>query len=120
MASQAVQALAKAADTRSAKSGIFWAILSPNPDEPRRTFRLHRRSGNGWALLLAASREAQTVGWFFAESEDDRAAVLQALAWLGMNGRITDSPTGPVLHVGNQELVSRRYGGEKPKAPKGQ
>lgn len=116
MASQVVQALEKASNVRSAHIGIYWAMKSPNPDHPPQSYRLHRRSGNGWALLLAASKATGEVAWFYAETDADRRAVTDALKWFGISGQIADGPQGPVLQAGGTELASRRYGGEKPKA----
>lgn len=108
-----LQALDKALHARSGHAGLYWAIRSPNPDHPPQTYRLHRRSGNGWTLLLAASRETGEVSWFYAETDADRQAVLEALKWFGGTGQITEGPQGPVLQAGGREVPSRRYGGEK-------
>lgn len=116
MASPVIQALEKALYVRSGHVGIYWAMRSPNPDHPPMTFRLHRRSGNGWALLLAASKETGDVLSFYVESDADRQAVLEALKWLGISGRIEDTAAGPVLQAGGKAIPSARYGGEKPKA----
>jgi hypothetical protein len=115
MASPVIQALEAARLVNSSPKGAYWAFRHPNPDAPPETYRLHRREGNGWRLLLAASRETKAVLNFCAETPEDQAAVLEALRWFGIDGKIQPSSEGVFLHVGGQQIPSKIVGGEKPK-----
>lgn len=93
----------------------YWAFRHPNQDAPPETYRFHRREKNGWRLLLTASKETKEVLDFCAETQEDQAAVLEALKWLSIPGQITPSPEGITLKLANQSIVSKMVGGEKPK-----
>ena len=115
MASPVVAALQQAMYTGSSERLYYWAFKHPNPDAPPQTYRLCRRAGNGWAQLLAASRETKQVLAFFAGTPEDEKAVAEALKWLGIAGRVEAGAEGPVLVVGGVSLPSVLPGGEKPK-----
>lgn len=93
----------------------YWAFIHPNQDAPPKTYRLQRKEKNGWRLLLAASKETKAVLNFCAETQEDQAAVLEALKWLGIEGQIAPSAEGITLKVGDQTILSKIIGGEKPK-----
>lgn len=116
MASPVIAALQQAMYTGSSDKRYYWAFKHPNPDAPPQTYRLTRRAGNGWAQLLAASRETREVLAFFAETPEDIKAVTEALAWFGIGGKVETSDEGTVLRLdwGNP-LPSHHPGGEKPK-----
>lgn len=119
MASPVIQALETAALVRSSRKGYFWAFRHPNPDAPPETFRLTRRDGNGWRLILAASKQTKDVLNFNADTPDDQAAVKEALKWLGISGTIENNANGVVLQLANGNAVrSLVAGGEKPKVKK--
>jgi hypothetical protein len=113
----AVKALDSALMVRSSprEYAHYWAFRHPNEEMPPETFRLSRRQGAGWLLLLVASRDTKQVYNFQVETEDDKQAVLASLPWFGLSGTIADAAEGPVLKVNNgQEVPSQRWGGEKP------
>jgi len=115
MASLVRKALEAAQFTGSSPQGRYWAFRHPNPDAPPQTYRLARRSGNGWTLLLAASKATGQVLSFYAETDDDRQAVREALHWLGIRGEIVIGET-VTLHLATGEAIpSALVGGEKPK-----
>lgn len=102
--------------TGSSPKLYYWAFRHPNPDAPPQTYRLTRRAGNGWAQLLAASRETKQVLAFYAPTPDDEKAVLEGLKWLGITAAIESGPEGPVLRVADGTVLnSMQPGGEKPK-----
>lgn len=115
--SPVIAALAEASLVNSSPklTSQYWAFIHPNPDAPPQTYRLHRKENNGWRLLLVASKETKEVLNFCAETQEDQAAVLEALKWLGIQGQITPAAEGITLQVENQSLVSKVVGGEKPK-----
>lgn len=116
MASPVIKALEQAMYTGSSPKLYYWAFRHPNPDAPPQTYRLTRRSGNGWWQLLAASRESKEVFSFFVETEEDQRAVREALRWLGIAGEVSAGPEGTVLKLaGGTTLPSHHPGGEKPK-----
>jgi hypothetical protein len=106
---------AKLVNSSPKQASQYWAFRHPNPDAPPETYRLQRREKNGWRLLLAASKATKEVLAFCAETQEDQAAVLEALKWLGIPGQIAPSPEGVTLKLANQSLVSKIIGGEKPK-----
>lgn len=115
--SPVIAALAEASLINSSPrlTSQYWAFIHPNPDSPPQTYRLHRKEKNGWRLLLVASKETKEVLNFCAETQEDQAAVLEALKWLGIEGQITPTAEGITLKLANQSLVSKIVGGEKPK-----
>lgn len=114
MASPVISVLEQAMYTGSSQKGYYWAFRHPNPDAPPETYRLTRRAGNGWALLLAASRATKEVLAFYADSPDDTRAVQEALRWLGIAGQVESGPDGAVLTLASgQSLPARQGGGEK-------
>lgn len=115
--SPVVVALAEASLVNSSPrlTSNYWAFIHPNQDAPPQTYRLQRKEKNGWRLLLAASKATKEVLNFCAETQDDQAAVLEALKWLGIEGQIAPTPEGITLKVGDKSLVSKIIGGEKPK-----
>lgn len=116
MASAVTKALDQAMYTGSSPKTYYWAFRHPNPDAPPQTYRLTRRSGNGWWQLLAASRETKEVLGFFVETDEDQKAVKEALDWLGIAGEVESQAEGTVLKLkGGQSLPSHHPGGEKPK-----
>jgi hypothetical protein len=116
MASLVVTALEAAMYTGSSPKGQFWAFKHPNPDAPPQTYRLTRRSGNGWTLLLAASKETKQVLSFYADTPEDQAAVREALKWLGIQAEIVNDGDGFILRTATgQTIRSQMAGGEKPK-----
>lgn len=116
MASPVVTALEMAMFTGSSPKGSYWAFRHPNPDAPPETYRLTRRAGNGWQLLLAASKQTKEILNFYVETEEDKKAVNQALRWLGITGQVQDSSEGAVLNLAAGKVIpSQVYGGEKPK-----
>ncbi|MFZ5622735.1 MAG: hypothetical protein ACOY5W_17090 [Pseudomonadota bacterium] len=116
MASPVISALEAAMYTGSSPKGQFWAFKHPNPDAPPQTYRLTRRSGNGWTLILAASKETKEVLAFHADTPEDQAAVREALKWLGINGDIVAGEEGVTLRLqSGQSIPSQLVGGEKPK-----
>jgi hypothetical protein len=115
----AIRALEEALYTGSSTKGYFWAFIHPNPDAPPQTFRLTRRSRNGWDLLLAASKETKEVLSFYTDTPEDRDAVQEALRWLSISGRVEESDEGPVIRLADGKVIpSQLYGGEKPKKKK--
>lgn len=119
MASPVIHALEHASHTGSSEKLHYWAFRHPNPDAPPETYRLTRRAGNGWAQLLAASKQTKEVLAFFAETPEDVSAVREALRWLGIAGQVESSPDGNLLRLAaGQTIPSRQPGGEKPKAAK--
>lgn len=116
MASLVVTALEAAMYNGSSPKGQFWAFKHPNPDAPPQTYRLTRRAGNGWTLLLAASKETQDILSFYAETPEDQAAVKEALKWLGIKGEILTDDQGVLLRTAaGKSIKSQMAGGEKPK-----
>ncbi|MDF2630701.1 MAG: hypothetical protein K0R39_4532 [Symbiobacteriaceae bacterium] len=116
MASPVTAALQQAEYTGSSEKRYYWAFKHPNPDAPPHTYRLCRRAGNGWAQLLAASKQTKEVLAFFAETPDDQQAVTEALLWLGIKGLVGGGPEGTVLRLSSgATLPSFHPGGEKPK-----
>lgn len=117
MASPVITALEAAMYTGSSPKGHFWAFKHPNPDAPPQTYRLTRRSGNGWNLILAASKETHEVISFHADTPEDQQAVREALKWLGIKGEIiTEGEAGVTLQLANGgSIPSQLVGGEKPK-----
>lgn len=116
MASLVINALESALYTGSSPKGQYWAFRHPNPDAPPQTYRLSRRNGNGWTLLLAASRETKELLAFYTENADDHAAVRDALKWLGIDGKIEGSEEGVILRLADGQVIrSQPVGGEKPK-----
>lgn len=119
MASPVVKALESAMYTGSSPKLQYWAFRHPNPDAPPETYRLTRRSGNGWMLLLAASKETKDVLAFYAETPEDQQAVTEALKWLGIPGTVQQGAEKPVLKLtGGREIPSVKSGGEKEKVKK--
>jgi len=116
MASPVIAALQQAMYTGSSEKRYYWAFRHPNQDAPPQTYRLTRRAGNGWAQLLAASKETKQVLAFFVETPEDEKAVAEALMVLGIGARVEDGPEGKVPRpdYGNP-LPSHHPGGEKPK-----
>lgn len=114
-ASPVIQALEAASLVKSSPKALYWAFRHPNPDAPPETYRLQRREKNGWRLLLAASKETKEVLNFCAETQEDQAAVLEALKWLGIKGEILPTPEGIALRLTNETILSKMVGGEKPK-----
>ncbi|MFZ5824942.1 MAG: hypothetical protein ACOY94_11480 [Bacillota bacterium] len=116
MASPVISALEAAMYTGSSPKGQFWAFKHPNPDAPPQTYRLTRRSGNGWTLILAASKETGEVLSFHADTPEDQAAVKEALKWLGIKGEIVADEDGVSLRLAKGGTIkSQLVGGEKPK-----
>jgi len=115
MASLVRKALEAAQFTGSSPRGRYWAFRHPNPDAPPQTYRLTRRSGNGWTLLLAASKATGQVLSFFAETEEDQQAVREALQWLGIRGDILPGEEVALRLASGESIPSRLVGGEKPK-----
>ncbi len=116
MPSPVVSALEAAMYLGSSPKGQYWAFKHPNPDAPPQTYRLTRRSGNGWTLLLAASKATGDVLSFYADSPEDQAAVKDALTWLGIKGEILSGGEGTILRLATGHLIpSQLVGGEKPK-----
>jgi hypothetical protein len=116
MPAPVIAALEQAMYAGSSPKLYYWAFKHPNPDAPPQTYRLTRRAGNGWAQLLAASRETKQVLAFYAPTAEDEAAVAQALTWLGISGRIERGAEGPVLKLPDGSwIASTQPGGEKPK-----
>lgn len=116
MASPVIAALQQAMYTGSSEKRFYWAFKHPNQDAPPQTYRLTRRAGNGWAQLLAASRETKQVLAFFAETPEDEKAVTEALMWLGIGGRVEAGDEGKLLRLADgTTLPSHHPGGEKPK-----
>lgn len=116
MASLVTNALEAAMYTGSSPKGLYWAFKHPNPDAPPQTYRLTRRSGNGWTLLLAASKETGDVLSFYADTPEDQAAVKEALKWLGIKGDIVTDADGVTLRLSSGKTIkSQMAGGEKPK-----
>lgn len=118
MASLVTQALTAASltPTGSSPKGKFWVFRHPNPDAPPQTYRVTRRQGNGWVLLLAASRETKQVLSFNADTPEDQAAVAEALKWLGIAGEIkADSEETWLQLADGTRIKSQVAGGEKPK-----
>lgn len=116
MASPVISALEAAMYTGSSPKGQFWAFKHPNPDAPPETYRLTRRSGNGWTLLLAASKQTGEVLSFHADPPEDQAAVTEALKWLGIKGDIVTADDSVALRLASGQTVkSQLVGGEKPK-----
>ncbi|HEY3367903.1 MAG TPA: hypothetical protein VGK74_22825 [Symbiobacteriaceae bacterium] len=114
MASPVIHALEHAMYTGSSEKLYYWAFRHPNPDAPPETYRLTRRAGNGWALLLAASKATKEVLAFYAETPEDAKAVQDALRWLEIGGQVESGPEGAVLNLaGGQSIASRQAGGEK-------
>lgn len=114
--SPVITALEAAMYTGSSSKGLYWAFRHPNPDAPPQTYRLTRRAGNGWTLLLAASRETREVLAFYADTPEDQAAVRSALQWLGIQGDIIPADAGATLRLASgKSLKSQMLGGEKPK-----
>jgi len=116
MASLVISALEEAYYTGSSPQGLYWAFRHPNPDAPPQTYRLNRRAGNGWLLLLAASRETKAILSFYVETPEDQQAVRDALKWLGIPGSLESDAEGVYLRLANgQSIRSTLVGGEKPK-----
>jgi hypothetical protein len=115
MASPVINALEQAMYTGSSPKGLFWAFRHPNPDAPPQTYRLTRRSGNGWTLLLAASKETKEVLGFYADTPEDQQVVLEALKWFGISAQLENRADGVVMKTAGKEIPSKMYGGEKPK-----
>lgn len=116
MASLVTNALEAAMYTGSSPKGHFWAFKHPNPDAPPQTFRLARRSGNGWTLLLAASKATHEVLAFNADTAEDQQAVREALVWLGIKGEVAVGDQEVLLRLpGGRAIPSKVVGGEKPK-----
>lgn len=114
----AVQALETAVLVKSSPKeySYFWAFRHPNADMPPETFRLSRRHGAGWFLLLVASRETGEVYNFNVETAEDRQAVEAALPFFGLSGKVEDAAEGAVLKLSNGRAIAAAvYGGEKPK-----
>jgi hypothetical protein len=119
MGSLVIDALEQAMYTGSSPRGLFWAFRHPNPDAPPETYRLTRRAGNGWALLLAASKVTGEVLAFYVETPEDQQAIKEALRWLGISGQIETGAEGTVLKLGSGTAIpSKLSGGEKPKKKK--
>lgn len=115
MASPVTAVLESAMYTGSSPKGFYWAFRHPNPDAPPQTYRLTRRSGNGWLLLLAASRETKAILSFYAETPEDQQAVKDALRWLGIPATLQAGDDGIVLRLADGAVVrSQMAGGEKP------
>ncbi len=116
MASPVTQALQQAMYTGSSPKLQFWAFRHPNPDAPPETYRLTRRSGNGWLQLLVASRETKEVLAFHADTPEDQAAVREALRWFGIEGEIVTSGEQVELRLPDgTRILSQVWGGEKKK-----
>jgi hypothetical protein len=116
MASPVITALDQAMYTGSSPKLYFWAFRHPNPDAPPQTYRLTRRSGNGWTQLLAASKETKQVLAFYAPAPEDEKAVAEALRWFGIPGQIAAGAEGPQLQLPDGTVLnSVQPGGEKPK-----
>jgi hypothetical protein len=116
MASPVIEALEQAMYTGSSTKRYYWAFRHPNPDAPPQTYRLTRKAGNGWALLLAASKATKEVLSFFAETEEDQKAVKEALRWLGIQAEVVSTPEGTSLRLPSGKVMpSFHPGGEKPK-----
>lgn len=116
MASPVKTVLEAAMHTGSSPKGLYWAFRHPNPDAPPQTYRLTRRSGNGWTQLLAASKETKQVLNFYAESSEDQSAVKEALKWLGIAGEIKTEGESLALRLASgQSIPAQLMGGEKPK-----
>lgn len=116
MASPVVTALEQALHHGYSQKGQYWVFRHPNPDAPPLTFRVTRRAGNGWTLLLAASKETKEVLNFYVETPEDQAAVNEALKWLGIGGTVQSGEEGPVLKLATNKVIpSQMFGGEKPK-----
>jgi len=115
MASLVRKALEAAAHTGSSPKGLYWAFRHPNPDALPQTYRLCRRSGNGWTLLLAASRATRQVLAFYVETPADQEAVREALKWLGIRGDIVAEPETSLRLDDGRTIPSQVVGGEKPK-----
>lgn len=116
MASLVTRALEDALYTGSSPKGHYWAFRHPNPNAPPQTYRLARRSGNGWTLLLAASKATQEVLAFNADTPADQDAVREALKWLGIKGEVAVGSEGALLRLpGGRAIPSKVVGGEKPK-----
>lgn len=118
MASLVAQALTAAslAPTGSSPKGQFWVFRHPNPDAPPQTYRVTRRQGNGWVLILAASRETKQVLSFHADTPEDQSAVADALKWLGIAGQIQTDSEGVWLKLADgTRIKSQVAGGEKPR-----
>jgi hypothetical protein len=113
--SPVIQALDAAMLVNSSPKGTYWAFRHPNPDAPPETYRLTRKEKNGWRQILVASKETKEVLNFCAETQEDQAAVLEALRWFGIPGEIALTPEGITLKLTNQSLLSKITGGEKPK-----
>lgn len=116
MASPVITVLEQAKLTGSSGKGFYWAFRHPNPDAPPQTYRLTRRAGNGWAQLLAASKETKQVLAFFVETPEDQQAVKDALRWLGIPAEIQAGADTVTLKLADgTTLPSFHPGGEKPK-----
>ncbi len=115
MASLVRKVLDAARLTGSSPRGLYWAFRHPNPDAPPQTYRLCRRSGNGWVLLLAASRETGEVLAFYVETPEDRKAVEEALRWLGIRGEVLPGEPAVLRLATGAQIPSTLVGGEKPK-----
>lgn len=115
MASLVRKALDLGRLTGSSPKGLYWAFRHPNPDAPPETYRLCRRSGNGWKLLLAASAATGEVLAFYVETPEDRHAVEEALRWLGIRGAVSPGEPAVLRLATGQEVPSTLVGGEKPK-----
>jgi dipeptidyl aminopeptidase/acylaminoacyl peptidase len=114
MASRVVDALNQALLTGSSPNGYYWAFVHPNPDAPPQTYRLTRKSRNGWTLLLAASKATKEVVWVYMETEEDQKAVTEALKWLGISATISTTEAGTFLNLASGEtIVSKLYGPEE-------
>lgn len=117
----AVKVLETASLVRSSPKeyAYWWAFRHPNAELPPETYRLSRKEGAGWFLLLVASRETKEVFNFQVETDHDRQAVLEALKWFGISGSIQEGAESPVLRLADgTEIPSERWGGEKPKKKK--
>jgi hypothetical protein len=116
MASPVVAALEQAMYTGSSPKLRYWAFRHPNPDAPPQTYRLTRRAGNGWAQLLAASKQTKQVLAFYAPTPEDEKAVSDALKWLGIPGQIVAAGEGLQLQLPDGTVfTSAQPGGEKPR-----
>lgn len=115
MASLVRKSLEAAQLTGSSPQGRFWAFRHPNPDAPPQTYRLARRSGNGWTLLLAASKATGQVLAFYVETDEDQQAVREALQWLGIRGEIVAGEVATLRLATGEVIPSTLVGGEKPK-----
>ncbi|MBP2019835.1 hypothetical protein J2Z79_003277 [Symbiobacterium terraclitae] len=115
MASLVRKALEAAQFAGSSPKGRYWAFRHPNQDAPPQTYRLARRAGNGWTLLLAASKATGQVLSFYVESDEDQQAVREALQWLGIRGEIVPGEEVTLRLASGASIPSQLVGGEKPK-----